>query len=92
LIECNLLSYLYLQGTINFEIIIVNKTLTKQKQDYSMELVPSHSLEKPFNLTDNEHWNIRGLMNRDHYIQLTPDEPASFGYISSKEVLLLMIC
>jgi hypothetical protein len=56
-----------------------------------MELVPSFCLERPFNTTEHEHWNIRGLVNQNHYIQLTPDFPATSGFISSKEVNISII-
>lgn len=33
---------------------------------------------------ENPNWNLRGLVSRNEYIQLTPDEPVSFGYVTSK--------
>lgn len=36
---------------------------------------------------DNAKWNIRGLVSKNEYIQLTADEPVSFGYVTSKNAL-----
>lgn len=40
-------------------------------------------LHAPFQ-EENANWTVRGLISRNEYIQLTPDEPVSFGYVTSK--------